>query len=116
MKNKAFTKCPGIGNGVFYFSNKWIGLLIIIFSIKANCQPLPKALIITGNGNVPTYKNGYPPWIHEFQNEKVVDILRGVATVDVSDDLNMLQADRLKHYDRANRKWGYSLYELKTYQ
>lgn len=62
-------------------------------------QKLPKVLIITGNGNVPNYQEEYPPWIHEFQNEKVVDILKGTAIVDVTTDLNVLHTDRLRQYD-----------------
>lgn len=72
-------------------------LLPITFMSEA--QKLPRALIITGNGNEPSYREEYPPWIHEFQNEKVVDILKGTATVDVTSDLRVLNADRLRQYD-----------------
>lgn len=62
---------------------------VTIVSAIAQTQ-LPRALIITGNGNVPTYKKEYPPWIHEFQNDKVKQILQGIATVEVSENLNVL--------------------------
>jgi type 1 glutamine amidotransferase len=71
---------------------------VTIVSAIAQTQ-LPRALIITGNGNVPTYKKEYPPWIHEFQNDKVKQILQGIATVEVSENLNVLNPDRLAAYD-----------------
>ena len=67
--------------------------------ISGESQKVPRALIITGNGNVPSYRDGYPPWIHEFQNEMVADILKDVVTVDVTSDLNFLAAGRLEQYD-----------------
>ena len=73
--------------------------LLVLIAYSGMAQKLPKALIITGNGNVPKYKEGFPPWIHEFHNEKVVDILKGTAVVDTTSDLNVLQADRLRQYD-----------------
>ena len=77
-----------------------IPLLLVILPITCcESQTLPKTLIITGNGNVPNYKTGYPPWIHEFQNDKVVEILNGITDVDVVSDLTVLQTDRLKQYD-----------------
>ena len=62
-------------------------------------QKLPKALILTGNGNVPNHKVEYPPWIHEFQNEMVIDILRDEAEVDIVTDLDILTTPRLDEYD-----------------
>lgn len=73
---------------------------LFVFSITiSQGQNLPRTLIITGNGNVPSYKHGYPPWRHEFQNEKVVDILKDISTVDVTSDLNILHPDKLRQYD-----------------
>lgn len=74
-------------------------LFMLIFVAPGKSQHLPKTLIITGNGNVPNYKTEYPPWIHEFQNEKVVEILRGITDVDVASDLSILDPARLKQYD-----------------
>lgn len=73
--------------------------LLALIVISGTCQKLPKALLLTGNGNVPSYKNEYPPWIHEFHNEKVIEILKNTATVDIATDLNVLQLDRLRGYD-----------------
>lgn len=70
-----------------------------LFLTDGDCQDLPKTLIITGNGNVPNYKTEYPPWIHEFQNEKVVEILRGITAVDVVSDLSVLEPEQLQQYD-----------------
>jgi type 1 glutamine amidotransferase len=72
---------------------------LLLLTIYATGQNLPKALILTGNGNVPSYKNGYPPWIHEFHNEKVIEILKNTVTVDVTEDLNMLRPEVLSQYD-----------------
>lgn len=74
-------------------------LFILLSITHSHAQTLPKTLIITGNGNVPNYKTEYPPWIHEFQNEKVVEILNGITNVDVVSDLSVLQSERLRQYD-----------------
>ncbi len=72
---------------------------LLIQPMQSHAQKLPRALIITGNGNVPAYKDGYPPWTHEFQNEKVVDILKNTLSVDVTENLNVLNAHKLQQYD-----------------
>lgn len=74
-------------------------LLIMLCLTYGESQTLPKTLIITGNGNVPNYKTGYPPWIHEFQNEKVSEILTGITQVDVASDLSVLNTENLAQYD-----------------
>ncbi len=76
-----------------------IFVILLYQSTQSHAQNLPRALIITGNGNVPAYKDGYPPWIHEFQNDKVVDILKNTVNIDVTENLSMLNADKLKQYD-----------------
>ena len=92
------------------FSNRPIGsrhkpiillstLFLILLTFRTDGQKLPRALIITGNGNVPSHKPEYPTWIHEFHNEKVIEILKNTATVDVATDLSVLQAERLREYD-----------------
>src|SRR5688500_6493007 len=73
--------------------------LFVLLSFAGEAQKLSRTLIVTGNGNVPNYKNGYPPWIHEFQNEKVIEILSAVSQVDVATDLSVLQRDKLNQYD-----------------
>lgn len=72
---------------------------VLVLTTGLNGQELPRALIITGNGNLPVHKEEYPPWIHEFQNEKVADILKDIVNVDITDDLTVLQHDRLQDYD-----------------
>ena len=75
-------------------------VLIIGLSVgTGECQNLPKTLILTGNGNVPTHKKEYPPWIHEFQNEKVIEILKDITEVDIANDLSVLQDEQLQQYD-----------------
>ncbi|HEX6226442.1 MAG TPA: ThuA domain-containing protein [Chryseolinea sp.] len=74
-------------------------LTIAVSAAPCECQKLPKTLILTGNGNVPTYKKEYPPWIHEFHNEKVIEILKNITTVDVATDLNVLGDQQLQQYD-----------------
>src|SRR5690606_27197136 len=76
-----------------------ISVVLIFFSTVCEGQELPRVLIITGNGNDPYQKKEYPPWIHEFQNDKVIEILQGIATVEVSDDLSVLHPDRLAAFD-----------------
>lgn len=73
--------------------------ILIILANGSEGQNLPKVLILTGNGNVPSYNEEYPPWIHEFQNEKVIEILKNTAEVEVSSDLNVLHSDFLNEYD-----------------
>ena len=74
-------------------------IIPLVLFVSAQARDLPRVLILTGNGNLPTYREGYPPWIHEFQNEKVIDILRNTAIVDTTQDLSVLTADRLSAYD-----------------
>lgn len=67
--------------------------------LNAQAEALPKALILTGNGNSLDHDQDYPPWMHEFQNEKVVAILEGLVEVDISEDLSVLNNANLKKYD-----------------
>lgn len=82
---------------------KQITLLVLLFAITpismTFSQKLPKALIITGNGNVPNPKKEYPSWIHEFQNDLVTEILRNTVEVNITEDLSVLTADQLAKYD-----------------
>ena len=72
---------------------------VLLSSNETLCQKLPRALILTGNGNIPTHKKEYPPWIHEFQNETVVDILKDIAAVEITEDLEVLTTSRLQEFD-----------------
>ncbi|GEM_PF-1052915 len=76
-----------------------IVVIVLCTSTKSVCQLKPKALIITGNGNVPEVKEAYPPWIHDFQNETVMDILKDEVVIDISEDFRVLHPDRLLEYD-----------------
>jgi type 1 glutamine amidotransferase len=62
-------------------------------------QQLPKALLLTGNGNVPKVKDGYPPWIHEFHNQMISDILQDIVVAKVTSDLRELNSKSLSEYD-----------------
>ncbi|UYQ91969.1 ThuA domain-containing protein [Chitinophaga horti] len=64
-----------------------------------NAQQLPRALIITGNGNIPKQLDNYPPWTHEFHNEKVIQILEGIVSIDTTTHLTDLNEANLKRYD-----------------
>lgn len=59
----------------------------------------PKALLLTGDGNRIDHGLPYPPWHHEFQNDKVVDILDGIVDIIVTDDLSDLNDRNLQRYD-----------------
>jgi type 1 glutamine amidotransferase len=74
-------------------------VLLCTSTLGVNAQEMPRALIITGNGNVPDHKREYPPWVHEFQNDIVVEILKETVKIDVTEDLSVLHADRLAKYD-----------------
>lgn len=75
-------------------------IFLVFLSIGVSmAQQLPKALILTGNGNVPVPKENYPPWVHEFHNAKVIEILRDIATIDTTSDLTMLNGRSLSQYD-----------------
>ncbi|MGJ4729919.1 ThuA domain-containing protein [Luteimonas sp. SDU101] len=73
-------------------------LLVLGSAMQAHAAVLPRVLVLTGSG--PTIEHGqqYPPWVHEFQNEVVAEILSGSVQVDVSDDLAMLDDARLAPY------------------
>lgn len=62
-------------------------------------QDIPRALIITGNGNIPKQLDNYPPWTHDFHNEKVKEILRDIVLVDSTSNMADLNAANLKRYD-----------------
>ncbi len=81
-----------------YFTLTMLAALIMMCS-ETMSQQLPRALMLTGNGNVPSYKENYPPWIHQFQNDMVMEILQGIADVDTTTDLNVLSESNLKNYD-----------------
>lgn len=75
--------------------------LFVLISLSCFSQPKPKVLIITGNGNLTSATSRYPPWSHEFQNEKVVSILKeniGID-VDVYEDLSILDDNKLRPYE-----------------
>lgn len=59
----------------------------------------PRVLLITGSGPDLEHGQKYPPWVHEFQNEKVVEILSDSVLVDVTTDLAVLNDTSLKAYD-----------------
>jgi type 1 glutamine amidotransferase len=73
--------------------------LLSVACVAGFAQKLPRALMITGNGNVPNLKKEYPPWVHEFQNEMVVEILQRTISVEVTEDLSTLHPDHLAQYD-----------------
>lgn len=75
-----------------------IGLISICLTAQSQ-KKLPRALILTGNGNIPEVKENYPPWTHEFHNKKVIDILKGIVEVDTTENLNELNPENLKRYD-----------------
>lgn len=79
---------------------KKIAVFIITccFIIGLHAQTRPKALILTGNGNIPALKGIYPPWTHEFHNEEVAKILHGIVDVDTT-DLQHFDIQRLQQYD-----------------
>jgi type 1 glutamine amidotransferase len=78
----------------------------ILFLLMASCmasnlyaQKRPKALILTGNGNLPALKGNYPPWLHEFHNETIARILHGIVDIDTTADLRNLNTQYLQQYD-----------------
>lgn len=78
---------------------KQILFFIIICGFISHSYAQSKALILTGNGNVPVPKGIYPPWVHEFHNEEVIKILHGIVDVDTTSDLLNLNTRYLKQYD-----------------
>jgi len=72
-------------------------LMVSGFSVWA--QRMPRALLITGNGNLPKAQKNYPPWVHEFQNDAVAGILKDVVAIDTTADLAMLNDKTLQGYD-----------------
>lgn len=76
-----------------------LGLFCLV-PLQGYCEArLPKALIITGSGPDLDHGQKYPPWVHEFQNDKVVEILKDIVEIEVTDDLSMLNDKTLKNYD-----------------
>lgn len=73
--------------------------LLLSFSIELSGQKLPKALVLTGNGNIPESIEGYPPWIHEFHTQMVSDMLKDIVVTEVTEDLGVLTPEKLAEYD-----------------
>jgi len=73
-------------------------LLIGILVAGAVQASTPRALLITGNGNSDERNPDYPPWIHEFHNDRIVEILGDIAEVTVTEDLSLLNDRDLARY------------------
>lgn len=71
----------------------------IYLAEPATANRLPKALLLTGKGDVADKTAHYPPWQHEFQNEIVVNILKDVVSIDTTQDLSVLNNNNLKQYE-----------------
>lgn len=72
-------------------------LLIVSFPTSASAAE-PRALLITGLG---TKDPAHPKHIlqHEFYNDRIVEVLRGIAQVTVTEDLSALNPQTLRSYD-----------------
>lgn len=74
--------------------------ILLSFSKTAlQAQGLPRALLLTGNGNDRVPRDYYPPWRHEFQNTTVIDILKNIVEIDTATDMAVLNTSHLKQYD-----------------
>ncbi|RFS21765.1 hypothetical protein DVR12_13980 [Chitinophaga silvatica] len=74
-------------------------IIVHLCFINTFAQRIPKALIITGNGNQPTLMENYPPWLHEFHNSEVIEILKGIVDIDTTTNLKDLNNKNLSKYD-----------------
>lgn len=76
-------------------------LLIVLTGIQfyGKGNTVPKGLLLTGNGNIPSILTSYPPWTHEFQNEMVLEIIKGIIDIDTTCDLRVLNKSQLEKYD-----------------
>jgi type 1 glutamine amidotransferase len=77
----------------------FIIIILVSIAFATAGQQLPRALIITGNGNIPVGKENYPPWVHAFHNATVMKILNGIVAVDTTADLGLLNDKTLQGYD-----------------
>ncbi|WP_209405251.1 ThuA domain-containing protein [Pseudozobellia sp. WGM2] len=77
----------------------FFGIFTFVSVSLAYGQNLPKALLLTGNGNEPKVIEGYPPWIHEFHTEMVSEILSNIVVTETTSDLGFLNDETLKDYD-----------------
>lgn len=74
-------------------------VFLLFVTATSLAQQLSKALILTGNGNVPEVKEGYPPWIHELHNQMIADILQDIVETEITSDLSQLNRETLSEYD-----------------
>ncbi|PST83239.1 hypothetical protein C7T94_11645 [Pedobacter yulinensis] len=74
-----------------------LALMCIAAAVRA--QELPRALLITGNGNIPNQLDNYPPWTHDFHNDVVIQILDQIVEIDTTTDMKDLNAENLRKYD-----------------
>ncbi|MGL6159136.1 ThuA domain-containing protein [Microbulbifer sp.] len=74
-------------------------LLIGILAAGTVQAATPRALLITGNGNSDERNPDYPPWVHEFHNDRIVEILGDIAEITVTEDLSVLNNRALARYD-----------------
>ena len=77
----------------------FLTLVFLCLVISSQGQSLPKVLLLTGNGNLPQLKENYPPWVHEFDNDQVTEILSGIVQIDITSDLSTLNSQNLTNYD-----------------
>lgn len=94
---KLFNLCSGLKKILATIS--LAPMLVLNISATSSAQQLPKALILTGNSNVPEVKEGYPPWIHEIHDQMISDILQDIVVTEVTSDLNQLNRETLREYD-----------------
>lgn len=74
-------------------------LLALFACARVHAEPLPRVLVLTGSGPTRDHGQQYPPWVPEFQNGIVARVLSGSVEVEVSEDLSMIDAQRLAAYD-----------------
>lgn len=71
--------------------------IALLYWVPARAAELPRALLITGNGES-RQQHGYPDWQHEFFNREIAQALDGIAEVEVSEDLSLLNERTLADY------------------
>lgn len=89
-----------IYNPFLFLKKVLIVLGVIVFiNHSSAAQNLPRALLLTGNGNVPEAGSGRPPWVHEFYIDIISEILKDIVSIDVTNDLEELNLENLANYD-----------------
>lgn len=92
------TLSPNAGR-MFRRSGAGAAFACLLLATAGEAMALPRALLITGNDPKVASGKPYPPYVHEFHNQQIREILEDVVEITITEDLSALNRDNLATYD-----------------